>query len=1106
MTKKEKKRRFGCLGKALALVLVGLGLIVLIGPAVAAPFVRRVIEERIAKETGGEATIEHLGFSFFGSAEIEGLDVRDAEGNDLASLDSARATFSPLDLIAGRLEFQVEAAGAEIHVQIEEDGGWSVGEIGGPSGAEEEEETEAVTGLPDVRGRFVATDTRIVLHGTDESTILSGGLDVDVERLDRPAKIRLDGRVAGPGGPAGTVVVGGEATLAAGGLDAGFQPEGRFRVDAEELRLEAFEPLVTLLAPVAELGGRVEGEVEAVLSEALALRVDTKLSLRELHVRGTEPDSSLDVALLEIEGGSESLAEDGYRQTLRLRADDFLALDYEGTLRDADGGGTGIEGTWTLDGSLAELTGAIRQWLPIKSGFAIRGTVRARNDLSVVLRDGELRDLDTSVDLGVEGLAVRDEEGRDVPLDDLENVDLRAKAGFDFDEGLLSVRELALTAGPIRAGGQVEVAGILASDGSGLAIQDSELALEADLDRLHETLSRFVDLEATPFGGRLTANLLARGDEERAHLTGDLHATGLVLGGGEEEAARELGDLEATFDATYVSADDRLELGSARVKSAPLEATAKGRIDRLTSGDDLALDLDEGVSTTLTRLLAELPPDGGFPIREGRGSVNAQVNLRGGTDELEIEGSAEITGLELGIETEATGEELWTIAESKVSAELRGTLVASSGNLSIERLALDSETARGEVSGQVRNLVGGGDESTGEDVVLEGVRGDLHYVPDRLGPLLAPWLPGRLSGEEAERVSFELEGRASEIDPLVLLAGTEGQAEVGLGRFELGGFDTDGTLRVDLGEKTAWEGEFSANGGTLTMTGEMDLREAGPDGAPPRSRIAVEMSGVGANSKLSPLLSMVHPAFAAVDNLEKGEIEGSIACDLDLTFDGALTPELLEGGWDALPKANLNGTGRLSISDAALRGSPLFDLMLGELGADPQRTMSIRPVEFAIEKGRLRYAKPWTWTIDGTKTTFTGSIGLDETLSLTWNVPIDDKLVAKHDYLRALSGEVIEVPLGGTVRSPRLDWQGVIGDLASKALQNEVKDRLGLNRDGGKSGQDPASMLREADRLWKEGKKVEAAAIYKEIREKHKVSVVYALNRDRIKKRAKYRE
>ena len=37
-------------------------------------------------------------------------------------------------------------------------------------------------------------------------------------------------------------------------------------------------------------------------------------------------------------------------------------------------------------------------------------------------------------------------------------------------------------------------------------------------------------------------------------------------------------------------------------------------------------------------------------------------------------------------------------------------------------------------------------------------------------------------------------------------------------------------------------------------------------------------------------------------------------------------------------------------------------------------------------------------------------------------------------------------------------------------------------------------------------KKVEAAEIYKRIRSEFKVSLTYALNRDRIKKRGKYRE
>ena len=43
-------------------------------------------------------------------------------------------------------------------------------------------------------------------------------------------------------------------------------------------------------------------------------------------------------------------------------------------------------------------------------------------------------------------------------------------------------------------------------------------------------------------------------------------------------------------------------------------------------------------------------------------------------------------------------------------------------------------------------------------------------------------------------------------------------------------------------------------------------------------------------------------------------------------------------------------------------------------------------------------------------------------------------------------------------------------------------------------------LYRRANKLWDAGQKAEAATLYKLIREKHKLSLVYTLNRSRIKK------
>ena len=49
-------------------------------------------------------------------------------------------------------------------------------------------------------------------------------------------------------------------------------------------------------------------------------------------------------------------------------------------------------------------------------------------------------------------------------------------------------------------------------------------------------------------------------------------------------------------------------------------------------------------------------------------------------------------------------------------------------------------------------------------------------------------------------------------------------------------------------------------------------------------------------------------------------------------------------------------------------------------------------------------------------------------------------------------------------------------------------------------------MLQRADALYAQGKKTEAAVIYKKIRKEHNLTTTYLLNRSKIKKRGKERD
>ena len=209
-----------------------------------------------------------------------------------------------------------------------------------------------------------------------------------------------------------------------------------------------------------------------------------------------------------------------------------------------------------------------------------------------------------------------------------------------------------------------------------------------------------------------------------------------------------------------------------------------------------------------------------------------------------------------------------------------------------------------------------------------------------------------------------------------------------------------------------------------------------------------------------------------------------------------------------MPKQPINGSITFALDGGSIAGSPLVQQVLGKLNLGGAADFALKPIRIDVKDGRLNYAEPWEWSMLGSPTRFGGSVGLDKTLDLKWSVPITAELAARNDLLRALEGKTLDVAIGGTITRPSIDTGDLLKGLAGSVVQGEIKDALEsiTGKAGGDPGSnDPSDLLARADDLWKKGDKAAAAALYREIREKHKVSLVYAMNRDRIKARADWK-
>ena len=755
----------------------------------------------------------------------------------------------------------------------------------------------------------------------------------------------------------------------------------------------------------------------------------------------------------------------------------------------------GLTAEFELAGDLAGLARLAGEAAALPPGLA--GKLSGRGTLAGEIAGSALGRANVELNLALENLTVTDAAGAPLALPALAETRLALAARFDGAARRADVTSLELAAGGLTLNSRATLMGL---DPTGefrpaaLEVHDGKLTLDLDLARLGPELAQVVDLGGATLGGTpfsLELDLAARAG--RAEARGRLASTRLEYTPA-EGARLELAPLDGQFD---VGLD--LELGSLHVRTARLRAgasslTVAGTFNDLADPARARGTATLDVAADLGRMLAELglePPEAG---RHTAGKLSGRFQLDGDQGAFHAVGTSTIEDFRLELAQEGEGAAPLVVEEPRIALALDAKIALEALDVELEKLTLDSGLARGGARGKILNLAAFGTD----EVRFEGLSGELAYVPDRLGVVLGPLLPGTWSGADEQRATFRLDGRARDFSLEEVLRSSTSRVDLGLGHFVRPEVALDGTLTLETREEKALvRGDLAANGGTLVVDGTLDLGSAKP-----RSRLTVTARDVKANSGLAPLLGLAHPAFAA-SSLAQGTLEGLIGLTLDVTYDGPLALDQLQGGWATLAKEPINGTGTLSLSGAGLGGSPLL-AALAEFGVDTGKGLDLKPIEFTIKKGRLSYTRPWTWTISGAETTFTGSVGLDQTLALDWNLPITPALVARYDFLSVLQGERITVPIRGTALAPRLDTSDLLKDLAGKAAKKALEQKLGL---GGNQadGDDPDTLLRRADELWSKGQKAEAAKLYERIKEDFKLSLTYALNKDRIKDRAKYK-
>ena len=353
--------------------------------------------------------------------------------------------------------------------------------------------------------------------------------------------------------------------------------------------------------------------------------------------------------------------------------------------------------------------------------------------------------------------------------------------------------------------------------------------------------------------------------------------------------------------------------------------------------------------------------------------------------------------------------------------------------MTLKGLELTSQALHARIGGQIDNL------TTTRDVNLQGeLAYDLRVVTELLRPYVGDQV--RLAGRDQRK--FNLQGPLGAAWKEKLTA----QASAGWKRADIYG--------VQLGP-----GAIDARlaGGVIGL-GPLDLPLSdGKLTLAPQVRLAAEPMDLVMGSgpvlqrvKLTP--EMCHSALKYVAPVlaEATRAEGLISIDVS----GARIPLSNPAAGDV--------AGRLAIHSVAVTPGPLTDQILlaaRQIEAvlerrpppaknDPTTLLRLaeQNVDFRMVDHRVHHQGVQA-TIGKVTIRTRGSVGLDQTLSLVAEVPVLDEWVSRDPLLAGMRGQMIQVPIAGTLSKPKMDPR-TIEQLAKQVFRSSTESliREGVNR------------------------------------------------------------
>lgn len=475
--------------------------------------------------------------------------------------------------------------------------------------------------------------------------------------------------------------------------------------------------------------------------------------------------------------------------------------------------------------------------------------------------------------------------------------------------------------------------------------------------------------------------------------------------------------LEMTGSGSFSGEPLRWELREMTMKTTSLNARARDVVGRYSKSGAAEITGDVELSADLAKWNAAWQSKSATTPWQVAGKLQAVASIaeRDGVLTADLRSEVKQFAAQYGQGP--------VVADPNVRVEARAKLDRRAETMELERGTIDAESLRAEATGTLSDVYARRELN---------VRGKVDYDLAKLQGLLAPYL-----GE-----SVALTGRSSRPFALAGPLGGEftnqldawsGEGSVAWDSARSYGFEaTKGVLagKLRAGKVEITPLDFMVNEGRFRLTPEVILSPAPGELRLPREQVMEQVRITPA--MCAQALAYIAPVLAGV-----AEADGRFS----MALDGGRLP------LDDFRRGDLSGT--LTVHDVRVSAGPLVAALAVVLSRPTEaRIKEEAQVPFRLVQGRIYHQNLELNFPEMTVRTH-GSVGLDRTLSILAEMPVPPKWVGGDAIGKALEGQTIRLPIGGTLDRPAIDQNELnrlaaqfVQDTAGRVLQQELGKQL----------------------------------------------------------------